>query len=83
MENPKKHFVYQYHFAKELAKKLKQKNINFISSDDKELILRLKYYGIKKGNKYFISKKQIKNFDDIISIAYNHKVLYKVYIQKR
>ena len=49
LPNPKKHFVYKYHFVKELAAEMKRNKINFVSSDDEELLLRLKFYGINKG----------------------------------
>ncbi len=83
LEKPKRHFVYKYHFAKEIANELKKRNINFISSDNEELILRLKYYDLQEGNRYFISDKKIKNFDDSIILKYKNKELYKIYIQKK
>ena len=83
LENPKKHFVYQYHFAKEISKILKQKNINHIYSDDKELILRLKFYGIEKGEKYFISQNKNINYDEKITISYSGKEIFTLYIKKR
>ncbi|MBF7046708.1 hypothetical protein IY804_01225 [Campylobacter volucris] len=50
LKKPQKHFAYDYHIAKELANKLKQKNI-FQVHTKKELALRLKFYGIKEGKK--------------------------------
>lgn len=49
LDDPKKHFAYNYHIAKELSLKLKEKNIFQVSTDDKELSLRLKFYGINQG----------------------------------
>lgn len=79
--NEKKHFVYNYHFIKELSEILKEKNINYIDSKNEELLLRLKFYGIKKGNKYFISNDKLEN-SMLIEIKYYNKVLYKVYVKK-
>lgn len=82
IDNPKKHFVYQYHFAKKIAQVLKEKNINNIVSDDKELLLRLRFYGINEGNNYFITTTNYHFNDDNILISYKGKELLKVYITK-
>ena len=63
LPNPTKHFVYQYHFIEELSNELK-KNINGLNSFDKELILRLKFYGLQEGDNYFISQKNFYNYDE-------------------
>lgn len=82
LEEPKKHFVYQYHFAKDLAYELKQRDINNIIIDDKEFSLRLKFYNIKEGNNYFLSTKEFYNYDEKIVINYLGKDLLFVYIKK-
>lgn len=82
LTNPAKHFVYKYHFIKELADELKLKNINKISSDDKELLLRLKFYGIEEGEDFYISSKEFYNYDEKISIIYYGKELYLIYYKK-
>ncbi len=82
LENPKKHFAYKYNFAKEIAEKLKANKIDKIESNDEELLLRLKFYGISAGNKYFISTKEQYYYDEIIPIEYLGKTLVKVYIIK-
>ncbi len=81
LPNPKKHFVYKYHFIKELAQELKKNDINFVSSDDKQLLLRLKFYGILQGNKYFISLNEFVEHKKRIKISYYNRDLYKVYIK--
>ena len=83
LSNPTKHFAFEYHFAKELANKLKKLDINEISSNDKELLLRLKFYDIKTGQKYYLSTKPINDFDDIINIDSNGKLIYKIYVKKQ
>ncbi|WP_320034998.1 hypothetical protein ACMC56_14010 [Campylobacterota bacterium DY0563] len=80
LDNPKKHFAYKYNIAKELAEKLKQNNINEIESDEKDLILRLKFYGIKKGHKYFVSTRDQYYFDKKINIDYLGKTVANAYI---
>lgn len=82
LPNPEKHFIYKYHFAKEIANKLKEKNINNITTNDNELQLRLKFYKINKGNSYFISKKPIDNYFDKFNLNYKDKILMTIYIKK-
>ncbi|MBE0491920.1 MAG: glycosyltransferase family 39 protein [Sulfurospirillum sp.] len=67
VQDPKKHFSYDYHIAKDLAQKLKDNNINYITTSDDALQLRLKFYGIKSGNAYKLTsypmyKKEQKTF---------------------
>lgn len=81
LPNPKKHFVYKYHFIKELAHEMKKNNINFISSDDKKLLLRLKFYGITEGKKHFISLNRFSDYKKKMTVSYYNRNLYKVYIK--
>jgi len=81
LPNPTKHFVYQYHFAKELAKELKNEKIDGLIGDD-ELILRLRFYGINSGESYYISTKSFYNYDKRISVKYYGRELYVVYLKK-
>lgn len=83
LPNPKKHFVYKYHFIKELAQELKKNDINFVSSDDKQLLLRLKFYGIVQGDKYFISLNEFVEYKKKIKVSYYNRDLYEVYIKQR
>lgn len=82
LPEPKKHFVYQYHFAKELAKELKERGINNIIIDDEELALRLRFYEIYIGDEYFLSTKEFYNYDEKVVISYSGKDLFFVYIKK-
>lgn len=78
----KKHFVYQYHFAKDIAHELKQRKINGILVDNEELQLRLKFYELEKGEEYYISSRQFYNYDEKIVINYFGKELLELYIKK-
>ncbi len=82
LENPKKHFTYKYDFAKKIAKELKANNINQIQSDNKELLLRLKFYEIEEGNKYYVSTKEQYFYDLLLPIKYFGKTLVNVYVIK-
>ena len=81
LPNAKKHFVYKYHFIKELAEEMKKNKINFVSSNDEELLLRLRFYGINEGQKHFISLEEFEGYKKKITVSYYNKKLYKIYIK--
>jgi 4-amino-4-deoxy-L-arabinose transferase-like glycosyltransferase len=82
LPNPTKHFVYQYHFVKELSEELKKRNIDGIISDNDELLLRLRFYNIHQDDKYYISTKEFYNYDEKITIKYYGRELFVVYLKK-
>ena len=82
LPNPSKHFVYQYHFVKELAEELKNRGINSITTDNEELALRLKFYNIDNGDDYFLSLKNYNYQSERISIKYYGKELFVAYLIK-
>ncbi len=81
-EKPSHHFAYKYHVAKELASVLKKNGISYLSSDDKKLLLRLKFYGIKSGGNYFLSSKKMEIFYKKITISYKNSILATYYVSK-
>lgn len=82
LSNPEKHFVYDYHFAKDIAEILKTNNINNIKVFDKRLEKRLEFYGIKRGDKYVVSLKNPSNYDYKFTIEYIKKDLIDIYVYK-
>ena len=80
IDNPKKHFAYKYHIAKELANKLKHSGINSISVEDQNLMLRLKFYEIETSDKYYITKSKNVKYNQVIDISYHNKIVEKFYI---
>ncbi len=82
IDNPQKHFAYQYDFVKDISVYLKKYSINNVSSDDYKLLLRLKFYGIEKGDDYYITTTPIKNFYKKIKVKYSGKDIYSLYIKK-
>ncbi|MBZ7963450.1 hypothetical protein [Campylobacter sp. 2457A] len=54
VSNPKRNFANNYHFAKELSQELKKQNIFAIRVSD-ALQKRLKFYGIKDSNTFYLS----------------------------
>ncbi len=83
VEDPKKHFIYKYDYVKQLAKDLKENDINDIYIDDKKLLLRLKFYGINSGDKFYLTTKDLKIYDYKFEIKYYGKVIYTAYVIKK
>jgi uncharacterized membrane protein YhdT len=71
LDDPKKHFAKKFHIAKELASKLKDKNIDAISCEDKDLCLRLKFYGLTMGDKFFVQSYKKLNNCKKVTISYS------------
>ena len=83
LEKPKKHFIYNYSFVSNLALKLKENNINNISSSDKTLIKRLEFYGIKEGSSFRITNNKVSDskYLHVFTYTYNDKKLITYYIK--
>jgi len=81
LSNPTKHFTYRYDFAKKIAKRLKDMQINSIYVEDKYLALRLKFYGIKSAKKYQLTSYKTKNSKNV-TISYYDKPVFQVYVSK-
>jgi hypothetical protein len=79
--NPQKHLVYKHHIAKDLAKLLQEKKINNIKTN-KQMQLRLKFYGINKGEDYILSKTKIYNANEVLEIKYFNRTIDTYYLKK-
>jgi len=77
IENPKKHFAYDYHIAKELSEELKKLNIKSVNAESNELQERLEFYGITKSNGPKLIKGQLQDINYDISIEYFNKTVEK------
>ncbi|QOR01605.1 MULTISPECIES: phospholipid carrier-dependent glycosyltransferase [unclassified Campylobacter] len=75
LKDPKKHFAYDYHIAKNLASSLKEQNITKISTQDKELALRLQFYGINEGKLELYSDK---NPSDLYVDLGRYRIYYHI-----
>lgn len=82
LPNSNKHFVYQYHFIKELSQELSKRGITSITTEDEELALRLKFYNIERGDDYFLTLKDYDYPSEKISIKYYGKELFVAYLIK-
>ncbi|SFV50757.1 FIG00761799: membrane protein [hydrothermal vent metagenome] len=77
LDNPKKHFAYNMHVAKELAIYLKRHNIDCVQTDSK-MQLRLKFYGVAKCDNVTLDELSLKQGEDAdVTIRYNNRVVYK------
>lgn len=78
LENPQKHFAYKYDIAKQLSLKLKGMGIHAVNTD-KDMSLRLKFYGIKSSKIYFLDTHR-KNNCKTIEIKKFNKIIDKYYL---
>lgn len=60
-KTPKKHFVYKYHIAKELSIWLHKNGYKAISSKDKDMLKRLKFYAISESESLILEEIKPKN----------------------
>jgi len=82
-ENPKRHFAYKNQIAKELANKLKDKNIHQINIVNTNLANRLKFYGITNGgDKILVENSYDAKKTDMIKISYYGTIVAKFYIKE-
>ncbi len=76
LENPKKHFAYKMHIAKELAQKLKNNGIYCVKSKEK-MSQRLKFYNIQEcENNLLTEYKNNENKTYDVTISYKNRPIY-------
>lgn len=77
IDNPKNHFAYEMHVAKELAQNLKSKEI-FCLQTDKKMQERLRFYGIKECVKYRMIEQDINTkARSNVTISYKNRNIYR------
>jgi len=82
LDNPKKHFAYKMHIAKELATKLKKMDI-FCVKANQDMQRRLKFYFIDKCDENVLRElKPNLNIKSDVTIRYKNKILYKANVTK-
>jgi len=81
IEKPQNHFAHKYHFAYEISEKLKEKNINYVTTNYK-LENRLNFYGIKSGQKYLVTLNEANPYFLKIPIEILDKKVLNVYVLK-
>ncbi|PHS55943.1 MAG: hypothetical protein COB17_10700 [Sulfurimonas sp.] len=82
VDNPKKHFAYKMHVAKELASKLNDMGINCIHSDIK-MSNRLKFYNIGNCNSYILIENNLDYLNEkTVTISYKNRLVYQATVTK-
>ncbi len=82
LENPGRHFAYNYHLAKELANILKKMGIKEVYTDDPDLQLQLRFYGIGESLRYKITENKPFRDSVKVSIRYKNIELKRYYVSK-
>lgn len=82
VKEPKKHFSYNMHVAKELSQKLKKMGISCVDTN-KKMSKRLEFYGVTKCNNYLLQENypDSKNLDSV-TISYKDRVVYSANVTK-
>lgn len=82
IQNPKKHFAYNMHIAKELASSLKSMNI-FCVKTNEDMQKRLKFYSIDECDKNILTETDLNSVGKkLVTISYKNKILYKANVTK-
>jgi hypothetical protein len=76
IKEPKKHFSFNMHIAKELSRELKKRDIYCVNTD-KKMQKRLEFYGVTKCNNVILKENSL-NFTKIddVTISYINRVVY-------
>ncbi len=81
--NPKRHFAYKNQIAKELAVKLKKRDLYRINIVNTNLAKRLKFYGIKSGGDKILVENSYNTKDkNRINISYYGTIVARFYIKE-
>ncbi|RLA70923.1 MAG: hypothetical protein DRG24_06215 [Epsilonproteobacteria bacterium] len=82
LENPKKHFAYRAHIAKELAAELKKKNIDCVHvKNEHRMQLRLHFYGIDFCQDNILQYDQ-GTYGDSVTVSYRNRQLARYSVSK-
>ena len=83
LENPKKHFAYKHHIAKELSIHLKENSIEAIKTYDERLQLRLQFYNIRESANRILYSSKIDSPVYTLPIEYWGKNIDTFYITNK
>lgn len=79
--NPKDHFAYPMHVAKELARTLHQEKIECVNVRNESLQLRLRFYGITQCDNYKFQDTPRSNGKKV-TISYKNTPVFTTYVTK-
>jgi len=81
LKEPSSHVASEHYIVKELAEELKKRDILNISTTDRYLALRLRFYGIKSSDTILLNTKKLEKNDERIQVMYRNRILKIFYIQ--
>lgn len=82
IEEPRKHFSYNMHVAKELSKELKEREIYCVDTSTK-MAKRLEFYGVTKCNNNILQENYLgESLSDNVTISYKNRVVYSANVTK-
>lgn len=81
LDDPKRHFSYPMHIAKELSGVLQKDNIRCIDAGDKKLQLRLRFYGITHCEDYRLEN-EVSSNGNKVTISYINIPVYETHVTK-
>lgn len=82
IDEPKKHFSYNMHVAKELSQELKKREIYCVDTSTK-MAKRLEFYGVTKCNNHILQENYLSDSpQDNVTISYKNKVVYSANVTK-
>ena len=81
LKDPKEHFAYEMHVAKDLALKLKENRLTCIDANDKKLQDRLSFYGIGYCEDFSLSNQRSEKAQNV-TISYKGSEVYQSYVTK-
>jgi lysylphosphatidylglycerol synthetase-like protein (DUF2156 family) len=82
IDNPKKHFAYKMHIAKELANSLQEKGFHCVNTTT-AMQQRLKFYNIEKCPQNYLQELSLDtNNDSDVTVSYKGKTVYKGNVTK-
>lgn len=82
VKEPRKHFSYNMHVAKELSNELKKRGISCVDTN-KKMSKRLAFYGVTKCNNYLLEENYLNAAKlDSVTISYKNRVVYSANVTK-
>jgi hypothetical protein len=82
IQNPKDHFAYKYHIAKELSESLQNRGIIAATFEDERMQQRVLFYGITQDSHYKVTSEKLQNESQSVTISYNKKPIKTYYVTK-
>jgi hypothetical protein len=83
LDKPQKHFAYEQHFTKELVAELKKREIDTVSSDNRAMQEKLRFYGIHAGADYrLLSERPVDDRFETITLSVLGKPIEYFYLVK-